>query len=335
MLILGRAFLISGRTIFISPLDWGFGHATRCVPIIHSLRKNNKVIIGVTPLNQKFFEEQFPDLLKIEVPSYNIYYSKRIPVWIEVLIQWSSIKAVVKEEKKCLNRIMQEHPIDLVISDNRFGLYSEKVESIIISHQLNVIAPFLSFWPQKVNRDHIHRFNKVWVPDYADEKKRLSGILSDSSKIKIPVEYIGPLSLLEGIPVETKTEKIDNLILLSGIEPQRSILEKILIEKLYHLGKRTVLIRGKRDASKLNCEGIEVIDFVAGAELKKLILAANRVICRSGYSSLMDLHVLGKTNLVLIPTPGQTEQEYLADLWKKKFNAVSIAQNKVQSFDFK
>jgi uncharacterized protein (TIGR00661 family) len=327
--------LISGRNIFISPLDWGFGHATRCVPIIHSLRKNNKIIIGVTDLNKKFFEEQFPDLLKVEVPSYNIRYSKRIPVWIEVLMQWSSIKSVVKEEQRQLDRMIHEHSIDLVISDNRFGLYSKKVECIIISHQLNVIAPFFSFWPQKVNRDHLHRFDKVWVPDYADEKKRLSGNLSDSSKIKIPVEYIGPLSLLEHIPVKAWSKKIDYLILLSGIEPQRGILEKILVEKLDKPDKRTVLIRGKRNAEKLNCKHIEAIDFVAGADLKKIILAAETVICRSGYSSLMDLHLLGKTILVLVPTPGQTEQEYLAKLWKEKFNATSIEQTKVLSFDFK
>lgn len=249
-------------------------------------------------------------------------------------MQWSSIKSVVEEEKKLLHTLIDEYKIDLVISDNRFGLNSKKVVCIFITHQLNVVAPFFAAWPNNVNRKHIHNFNNVWVPDYADEQKRLSGSLSDSSKIKIPVEYIGPLSLLEHVAIESPSETKDYLILLSGIEPQRSLVEARLIEQFDRPDKKTVLVRGTKKGPALNCRHIEVIDFIAGAELKKRILSADTVVCRSGYSSLMDLHLLGKKKLILIPTPGQTEQEYLARLWQDKFGAVNLHQNKIREFVF-
>lgn len=320
--------MISNKTIFISPLDWGLGHATRCVPIIKELSANNKVIIGTSALNRSFFDNYFPQLQKINLPSYNIRYSKNLPVWLKILLQWPKINAVINEEKKILEQIIVEHKIDLVISDNRFGLHNKNVESIFITHQLNVQSPLFLGLANKKNKEYIHQFNKVWVPDHKNENKRLSGQLSNSEDIKIPVEYIGPKSALNEIEINSSgEEKCDLLILLSGVEPQRSVLENKLLEKFKNSSKKIILVRGSNNEFNGVNKNIHVFNFAFDGELKKLILGAETVICRSGYSTLMDLYLLNKKKIILIPTPGQTEQEYLAEYWKEKFGALTFSQN--------
>ncbi len=327
--------MISNKTIFISPLDWGLGHATRCVPIIKELCASNKVIIGTTVLNRIFFDKNFPELQKINLPSYTIKYSNNLPVWVKILLQWPKINAVINEEKKVVEQIIAEHKVDLVISDNRFGLYNKKVESIFITHQLNVKSPLFLGLANKKNKEYIHQFNKVWVPDHKNENERLSGQLSDCAGIKIPVEYIGPKSALAKIEINSsEQEKYDLLILLSGVEPQRTILENKLIEKFKDSSKKIILVRGSDSEFHAINKNISVFNFAFDGELKKIILNAGTVICRSGYSTLMDLYLLNKKKIILIPTPGQTEQEYLAKYWKGKFGANVCMQNTISQYNF-
>lgn len=327
--------MISNKTIFISPLDWGLGHATRCVPIIKELIVSNKVIIGTTTLNRTFFDKKFPALQKINLPSYNISYSNNLPVWIKILIQWPKINAVINEEKKLLQQIITENKIDLVISDNRFGLYNKNVESIFITHQLNVKSPLFLGLANKKNKEYIHQFNKVWVPDHKNENERLSGQLSDSAGIKIPIDYIGPKSALAEIEINSsEQEKYDLLILLSGVEPQRTILENKLLEKFKDSSKKIVLVRGSDSEFNAINKNMSVFNFTFDGELKKIILSADTVICRSGYSTLMDLYLLNKKKIILVPTPGQTEQEYLAEYWKEKFGALTFTQNNLNQLVF-
>jgi uncharacterized protein (TIGR00661 family) len=324
---------LKNKTIFISPLDWGFGHSTRCVPIIYKLLKTNKVIIGITDVNKQFFELHFPDLQKINVPSYGIKYSKRLPVWLKILSQFSKIKAVIRQEQKLLEKILIENSIDVVISDNRFGLYNKQTENIFITHQLKIVAPFFSEYATKINLKYIHNFSRVWVPDHKNQSDRLSGKLSDSADITIPVEYIGPQSALSIYDLNTPPiERSDYLILLSGVEPQRTILENNLLDKFKFSNKKITLVRGSETEIKLENKNIAVINFAYGAELKNLILNAETIICRSGYSTLMDLNFLKKEKLILIPTPGQTEQEYLAQYWKEKFKAKGFLQDQITQF---
>jgi predicted glycosyltransferase len=298
------------------------------VPIIKELSANNEVIIGTSALNRIFFDKHFPKLQKINLPSYNISYSKNLSVWAKILLQWPKINAVINAEKKLLEQIIIENKIDLVISDNRFGLYNKNVESIFITHQLNVQSPLFLGLANKKNKEYIHQFNKVWVPDHKNENERLSGQLSNAEGIKIPVEYIGPKSALNDIKINSSNdEKCDLLILLSGVEPQRTILENKLLEKLKNSSKKIVLVRGSNSEFNAVNRNINVFNFAFNGELKKLILVAETVICRSGYSTLMDLHLLKKQKIILIPTPGQTEQEYLAEYWKEKFGALTFSQN--------
>ena len=322
--------MLSGKIIFISPLDWGFGHSTRCVPIISNLLKTNKVIIGVTDVNKQFFDLYFPDIQKINVPSYGIKYSKLLPVWLKILFQFSKIKSVIRQEQKLLEKIVIENSIDVVISDNRFGLYNKQTENIFITHQIKIVAPFFSGYATKFNLNYIHNFSRVWVPDHKNQSERLSGNLSDSDAVSIPVEYIGPQSALSIFDLDIATiDRSDYLILLSGVEPQRTILENSLIDKFKFSNKKITLVRGSDTEVKIENKNISVINFAYGAELKKLILSAETIICRSGYSTLMDLNFLKKEKLILVPTPGQTEQKYLAQYWKEKFNAKVYLQDQL------
>ena len=322
---------IKNKTIFISPLDWGLGHATRCIPIINALQKNNKVIIGTTHLNSKLFDEYFPSLQKILMPSYNIQYSKKLPAWLKILIQSPKIKQVIKEENKLLEQIIIENKFDFVISDNRFGLHNKNVECIFITHQLNLKSPVFSLQANKINTEYINKFNKIWVPDYDNKNERLSGQLSNSTESKIPVNYIGPLSALTDLNSElVVSDKFDYLFLLSGPEPQRSIFENILLQKFNPSSKKLILVRGCDSEVEIQNTNICVVNFAYGIELKNIILNSEIIICRSGYSTLMDLHLLNKKKLILIPTPGQPEQEYLAEYWKEKFGAKTLRQNQIK-----
>lgn len=323
--------MISGKTIFVAPIDWGMGHATRCVPLIRELKTNNKVILGVTPKNDFFFRRYFPDLEQKPLPSYPVTYSRVFPLWMKLLLHWPFINAAIRQERRVLKNYVEQLRFDLIISDNRFGLHHASVTSIFMTHQLTLKSPVFSSLANQINRTYIHRFNEVWVPDYAEKEKRLSGVLSDSNHIKIPVKYLGPLSALtngEEIPVPAK--RYDYLFLLSGPEPQRSILEKMVMDKLRHLHGAVAVVRGSREPVQQQ-PGLTVFDFVTGNDLRRLILESETIVCRSGYSSLMDLHLLGKQNLVLIPTPGQSEQEYLAEYWQQMFGARVIQQKEFSS----
>jgi len=224
----------------------------------------------------------------------------------------------------------------MVISDNRYGFTHKTAHCVLITHQLNIKAPFILFMANFINRAYINKFNEVWVPDYKEKNLRLAGELSDPGKISIPVNYIGPQSaLVHSTPVKRDSERSDYLILLSGVEPQRTILENILITRMAFLQKKIILVRGSNTHLSVEDKNIKVMDFCFGEQLRDLIVNADTVICRSGYSTLMDLHLLHKNKLILIPTPGQTEQEYLASYWHEKFGSEALSQEVATKFNFK
>lgn len=323
--------MLQDKTIFISALDWGLGHATRCVPVIRALRKNNKIIIGVTPLTKIIFDEEFPDLQKIEVPAYNIKYSSFFPLWLKLFLDSPRIFSLIKKEKTLLEKIIDEHKIDVVISDNRFGLHSKKVKSIFITHQLFLKTPFANSYAQNINKKYILNFDEVWVPDFEDEKRSLSGELSHGKHFHKNIKYIGPQSrLAKGI----QQNKYDGLFLLSGPEPQQSILKNELL-CLAEKNPQCRFALVSTQNTKQETRNIEIFNCPDKVKLSQLINQSETIFCRSGYSTLMDLHVLEKKEIVLIPTPGQTEQEYLAEYWQKKFGSIQLPQNKINTFNIK
>jgi hypothetical protein len=173
---------------------------------------------------------------------------------------------------------------------------------------------------RKINQNYISNFSEVWVPDLENEAESLSGELSHGKHFHPNVKYIGPQSRLKTIETTFENNRYDLLILLSGPEPSRTQLENELHKAFNDPAKRIAMVRGTTSQSALT-KGMEIHDLPVKEKLKELILSSKKIICRSGYSTLMDMHALGKKELILMPTPGQTEQEYLASYWQKKFNA--------------
>lgn len=300
--------------ILVAPLNWGLGHATRCIPIINGLLQNDfDVTLASDGRALQLLQKEFPKLSIVELPAYNISYPSGNMVF-NIAWQIPKILSAIRQEKKFLNDFVKKEKIDLIISDNRYGCRTRFTKNIFISHQLNIITPFapLQWLVNKINHFLINCFDECWAPDFEGEKS-LAGNLSRNQHLK-NVRYLGPLSRMKKYEVENKYGII---AILSGPEPQRTIFEQLVLQQLASVDKKCLVVLGKTDESKhyfLN-KNIEVVSFMDSSRLNEAILSAGLVICRAGYSSIMDLVSLNK-KAILIPTPGQTEQEYLAERLK-------------------
>lgn len=301
------------KKIIVAPLNWGLGHATRCVPIIHFLLENNFIpVIASDGKALQFLQQEFPDLERLKLPSYGVSYAKNLKT--SLLFQMPKIYSAVQKEKKVIDAyITNNKTVVGIISDNRFGVRNISIPSIYITHQVNVFSGFTTFISSKIHRNIINKFDQCWIPDSNEQK--LSGELSNPKKLKIPYKFIGVLSRFSK---EKLSIKNDVLIILSGIESQRKLLEiKLLKEFKNYLGK-VVLVQGKVEGNQTVKEenGIVIYNYLLSSELEKKIKQSKIVVCRSGYSSIMDLAILEK-KVFFIPTPNQPEQEYLAKYIEK------------------
>ena len=319
----GENFNISGHKlrVLVAPLEWGLGHATRCIPVINELiRLNCEVLIGAEGASQALLEKEFPQLTFLILKGYRMQYSRK-KYWLplKILFQFPKIIRSVYKEHQWLKKIIKENSIDAVISDNRFGLYHSSVPCIYITHQLTIKTGnrFTEWVAQKIHYHFINKYNTCWVPDAAGEIN-LAGFLSHPKRLpKIPVQYIGSLSRFEK---NNTDKKYDLAIIVSGPEPQRTIFEDILFKELDTYNGKCLLIRGlpgdTQMRKSINTQ-VEIHNHLSAAELNNEIQRSGIVISRSGYTTVMDLVKL-KQKAILIPTPGQTEQEYLAGYLMKK-----------------
>lgn len=308
------------------------GHATRCVPIIRALLANgNTVILGATPLTEKIFKEEFPELERIQLPGYDISYSSILPLWLKLGMQYPKVLKVISKENELMGSFVQEMGIDIIISDNRYGLYSSKTHNVIICHQLNLKTPFFEKWSNSLHMEMLKKFHEVWVPDNQEMERKLSGELSENI-FGLNCKYIGPLSRLQK---KELPEQYDHLFLLSGPEPaQTELLKKIALRLQNYKGKAVIVSSSDScDAILLN-GNVGMIKLPSKDQLNDLIVTSKIVVCRSGYSTLMDMHLLGKKELVLIPTSGQTEQEYLALHWSRKYKSVYLPEDQLGNYTF-
>jgi UDP-N-acetylglucosamine transferase subunit ALG13 len=233
----------------------------------------------------------------------------------------------INREYRWLNTFLKKENVSAIISDNRYGLHSKKIISIFITHQLCIKTPFGKRAEknlQKLNFRYIDKFSMCWVPDFANDNS-LAGELSHPKILPATsVRYIGALSRFEKkeMPFIYRL-----LILLSGPEPQRTILENILLKQLKSFTAKTILVRGLPGEKKSISmpSDIEIHNHLSASGLNEKICQSELVICRSGYSTVMDLARLGK-KCIVIPTPGQTEQEYLAGYLFQKKIALKINQ---------
>ncbi|HEY0042059.1 MAG TPA: glycosyltransferase, partial [Flavisolibacter sp.] len=301
--------------VLVAPLDWGLGHATRCVPIIRELLAQNcTVLLAGEGKNKILLQQEFPELSFLHLPGYQIEYaSSDWGLALKIVAQIPKILSAIKQEQAWLEKVVDEQKIDVVISDNRYGLHSKKARSVFITHQLLIKAP-VSLGEnllQQINYQYINEFDECWVPD-AEGEKNLAGILSHPGRLpSVPLKYLGTLSRFN--LTESNIDHDYLLVLLSGPEPQRTLLENQLLKELEDYTKPVVLVRGlpNTDESLSINKNVTVFSHLPAKELEQKIKSASLVISRCGYSTVMDLAILKKKS-ILIPTPGQTEQEYLA-----------------------
>jgi len=305
------------KHILVAPLNWGLGHATRCIPIIRALLANDyKVTLASDGQALALLEKEFPALPLIELPSYKITYSEKGSNFKQKIVRnIPQIINAIKKENKVVNKLIDSLKIDGVISDNRLGLYSSKVPTVIISHQLNVLSGRTTWISTRMHRHFIQRFNECWVPD-SNGSINLSGRLGHpEKKLKIPTKYLGVLSRMT-ISKEILTYKA--IAIISGPEPQRSLLQTALCKQLRKFSGKVLLVEGKiSDEQETTQKGnLTIVNYLTSSDLEKAINQSEFVISRSGYTTVMDLARLQK-KAFFIPTPGQSEQEYLANRLKQ------------------
>lgn len=316
--------------ILLAPLDWGLGHTTRCIPIINELVKRNiEVFIAGTQSQHAILQKEFPQCHFLYLDGYNIrYHSGERGLSVKILRQVPTIISCIKMEHNWLEHVIKLYKINGVISDNRYGLFSHRVPCVFITHQLRIqtgIGKYADSWLQQFNYNRINKYTYCWIPDYEYEPN-LAGNLSHSHQMpKIPCTYIGPLSRLEPLPNVKEIPKI--LFVISGPEPQRSAFEKKIFSQITYYEDPVTIVRGLPLATDTPlCGKAKVYNHLSKDELNRELHSAQYVVCRSGYSSVMDINAIN-AQAILIPTPGQTEQEYLAQyLMENKF-ALSCKQS--------
>jgi predicted glycosyltransferase len=317
--------------ILISPLDWGLGHATRCIPIIRELLSHDcDVWLACDGNHKRLLADEFPQLTILEIQGYNISYSKSgrgLP--LRMISQLPKLLDIISFENHWLKTKNPVYEFDAIISDNRFGFRNKEIFSVFITHQLAIktgLGALADSIVRSLQFGYIKKFHECWVPD-TENKNSLAGELSHPAKLpKTPVRYIGMLSRFDHAPATEIKKHI--LVVLSGPEPQRTILEKIILKDIINYPYSATVVRGLPGEIKYipSTENINFYNHLTAEELSIEMGKAEFIISRSGYSTIMDLARLQKKS-ILIPTPGQTEQQYLAKNLSAKNLALCINQN--------
>lgn len=313
------------KRILVAPINWGLGHATRCIPIIKKLEKR-----GFTPIIASdgaaldLLKKEFPHLQAFELPSYNITYTSRgsLLKW-KLLLDSPYILKNIKKEKRATRILVEKLNLHGIISDSRFGVRYKHLPNVFITHQLNVLSGNTTFLSSRLHQRYIKKYDQCWIPD-APGKPNLSGFLGHSKTSHEAVKYMGIISRFEK---EVLPQEYDYMVLLSGPEPQRSLLEEILFRELKRSSKKILFVRGviTEDPPEIATPNMKIKNYLFGKKLEQALNSSKVVIARSGYTTLMDLAKLEK-NAFFIPTPGQFEQEYLAERMQKLGFAPSCRQ---------
>lgn len=328
---------LNGKRVLIAPLDWGLGHASRCIPIIEELiNQGFEPILAIDGISGSFLKNRFPKLQSIAFPGLKIKYSSSSSQIFAILRQIPKILITIRCEHSLLDDIISKYNIDIVISDNRFGLFSRKAHCVYITHQLMIKLPRMFSFAEpllhSIHKKIILKFNQCWIPDYQDPNSNLSGDLSHKYPIPSNASFVGPLSRfsnqcllnLPDIPSQT------NFIVISGVEPHRTILENAFIACFNpRLEESTLIVRGLPFNTPIppSNPNVKLLNNIPDSHFFHFFSTSTNVFCRSGYTTIMDLDYL-KVSANIIPTPGQTEQEYLAIIAS---NHTYIPQSKIAS----
>ncbi len=310
--------------VLVSPLNWGLGHATRDIPIIKKLLdQHHEVTIAACGNAQAVLKAEFPECRSITLPDYPVPYSASRFFLPKFVAFFPLMLKAVSDERKNLHSILLKNQFDLIISDNRLGVYSSKVPSVFITHQLHYHLPMI-FWPVELlaiaMNGHLHsKYLRIIVPDNPPGPAALAGKLSrpGTDETKKRAFFSGILTSTHRMDIG---QDLDYLVMISGPEPQRARLEKILVSQIRKLdGSKVILLGSPRNHdTQEQSENCRIMAYASTQEKESLMNRAKCIICRSGYTSIMEIAELKKKHALFIPTPGQTEQEYLSWYYEKK-----------------
>lgn len=323
------------KRVLVAPLDWGLGHATRCIPIIQELQRQEcDVILAGSGGSLNLLKAEFPSLVSVELTGYNpVYPTSGSMVW-SMARQLLKFKNVIRKEHLELEQLVRNQHIDIVISDNRYGCWTTQVPSIFITHQSNILMPKRFGWLAPIVRLAVMklmaRFSLCWIPDRQGHQSLAGDLISfGTDKLPCPVEFIGNLTRFARSAFSGK-KKYDVVAVCSGPEPQRSVLDDLVTRQLRNSGLRYCIVRGipphTINITPTRTETVQEVNFLSGKDLQEVLEQAHLVIARSGYSTIMDLAAL-RSKAIFIPTPGQTEQEYLARRLKERGIAYFMLQH--------
>ena len=292
------------------------------------IQDGHLVEIACSENQESFFRNRFPTLaLHVTLPNNHIQIESGKGLFFKLGLRVFDFRSNWKKEKRWLKDHLESNAYDIIYSDNRYGFYSPNVHSVLLTHQLTLPGPkLLLLLPQLVLNKNLKNFNSIEIPDF-EKTPRLSGNLSQT-KTSVQVLYIGSLSQIK--PVIT-TSKKQLLLILSGPEPQRSRFAKDIIEETSQLG--FPLVVAGESSIKSTASNVLQLGYCNAEQLEQLMNESSHIVCRSGYSTLMELATIGKRAL-LIPTSGQFEQEYLAKYWEEQFNFPTANENEISTKDF-
>lgn len=321
--------MFQGKRILVAPLDWGLGHSTRCIPIIQRLIDRGAIpIIGADKGPLALLQKEFPELEHVRIPGITVRYAKGESQLWSMARQFPQMVRSVRAETALFDRIRHDLRLDAVISDQRFGLRSSAIPSVVITHQVFPFTPIAQSALRKLNLRHLSRFDRCWIMD-EPEAPGLAGELSHGSLPK-NAHFIGTVSrMTDRRPVPKRSTPYRIVAVISGPEPHRTLLDDLLTDQLQRIEGEHLLVRGQPNGSHTErLDGLTCVPHLPGAELAEHMSNAQLIVSRSGYTTLMDLVALGRSALV-IPTPGQAEQEYLGTLHEQTGRFLVQRQNNI------
>jgi len=312
------------KSALVCALDWGLGHVARTTPLVRSLLATGaKVTLASNGRSAAWWRSEFPDLEVRDLPDYGVTYRNGWMLVPGLLASLPRIARAIRQESTLVKNWQAVDGFDLVLSDNRYGCRAAGTKSVLLTHQLRLAAPGrlerLEPLGEIAMSRMVRRFDEIWIPDNADEIC-LSGKLGHPARAdSFPkIRHIGPLSRFAGIPSAAWVEAWDTVALVSGPEPARTAFESKIRQILSRRPGRHLLVCGRPDLpeapSELPGSGLVMVPHLATPDLARALTGAQEIICRGGYSTVMDLAALGilDERCLFVPTPGQTEQEYLA-----------------------
>ncbi len=325
--------------ILYAPLDWGLGHTTRSIPVIRAFLEGGcRVLVACDSTQKEVLGQEFPDLEFRHLKGFGLKYGQnRTTTLIRLLLQVPKILMRIKNETRVVRKIVDKEGIAAVVSDNRYGAYSPGLPSVFITHQLwpaTGLGKLADLFCRITVKKYVTRFDECWIPDLHDDGN-LAGTLSHPSYPFFrgtDIRYIGPYSRFEPCSSingqAVRGDELRLLVLLSGPEPQRTILEEKILQQVVRMPARVILVRGRpsNNIAGPDISSLRIINYAGTVELNKLVCESDYVICRPGYTTIMDMLKL-KKKLIVIPTPGQAEQEYLGNYLHQKKMVISSKQN--------